>query len=289
MSLKRNAAAFGVGAAVAALYVLSRDDETKDALLDAFEDIREGVAGAIERVRAAADAIVERVTAPESDPPAPPPAAAASPLQRLFKEVAPMASSLADHEAFDEEEAPEDQDEDDALADAADAIATHPAAVPSFVPSGDTTPLTANPSPTVSPFKVTYPIGGTPTKPPPEEEDEARALADAIDAAADDADEKVVMRLATEAEALAILDEQDSGAVMDNFLEARARADADAAAADARSFADAIDAAADDALRGEGFIGSQELTAQLLQVADASRVPPSPFAELSRDEALPPQ
>ena len=61
MSLKRNAAAFGVGAAVAALYVLSHDDETKDALRDAFEDIREGVAGAIERVRAAADAIVERV------------------------------------------------------------------------------------------------------------------------------------------------------------------------------------------------------------------------------------
>jgi len=176
MALKRNAAALGVGAAAVALYVLSRDDEKKDALLDAFEDIREGVAGAIVRVRAAADAIVERVTAPESDPPAPPPAAAASPLQRLFKEVAPMASPLADHEAFDEEEAPEDQDEDDALADAADAIATHPAAVPSFVPSGDTTPLTTNPSPTVSPFKVTYPIGGTPTKPPPEEEDEARAL-----------------------------------------------------------------------------------------------------------------
>ena len=54
-------------------------------------------------------------------------------------------------------------------------------------PDGDATPNTGgNPSPTVSPFRVTYPIGGgTPTK-PPEEEDEEKALADAIDAAADD-------------------------------------------------------------------------------------------------------
>ena len=52
-------------------------------------------------------------------------------------------------------------------------------------PDGDATPNTGgNPSPTVSPFRVTYPIGGgTPTK-PPEEEDEEKALADAIDAAA---------------------------------------------------------------------------------------------------------
>ena len=98
-------------------------------------------------------------------------------------------------------------------------------------PDGDATPNTGgNPSPTVSPFRVTYPIGGgTPPKPPPEELDEARALA-------------------------------------------------------------AIDAAADDALRGEGFIGSRELTAQLLQAADASRAPcRSPFAELGDGEGLPQQ
>ena len=97
---------------------------------------------------------------------------------------------------------------------------------------GDATPTTGNPSPTVSPFRVTYPIGGgtTPPKPPPEELDEARALADAIDAAADDA------------------------------------------------------------LRGEGFIGSRELTSQLLQAADASRAPcRSPFAELGDGEGLPQQ
>ena len=98
--------------------------------------------------------------------PPPPPAPAPSP---------PKASPLADHEAFDEEgddeEAPEEQDEDDALADAREAMAS---------PDGDATPTTGNPSPTVSPFRVTYPIGGgTPPKPPPEEEDEARALADA--------------------------------------------------------------------------------------------------------------
>ena len=83
----------------------------------------------------------------------------------------------------------------------------------------------------MSPFRVTYPIGGgTPPKPPPEELDEARALADAIDAAASDA------------------------------------------------------------LRGEGFIGSRELTAQLLQAADASRAPcRSPFAELGDGEGLPQQ
>ena len=77
----------------------------------------------------------------------------------------------------------------------------------------------------MSPFRVTYPIGGgtTPPKPPPpEEQDEARALADA--------------------------------------------------------------------LRGEGFIGSRELTSQLLQAADASRAPcRSPFAELGDGEGLPQQ
>ena len=125
-------------------------------------------------MRKAAEGAVERfTTATEPDPPAPP---APSP---------PKASPLADHEAFDEEgddeEPPEEQDEDDALADAREAMAS---------PDGDATPNTGgNPSPTVSPFRVTYPIGGgtTPPKPPPEEEDEARALADAIDAAADDA------------------------------------------------------------------------------------------------------
>ena len=83
--------------------------------------------------------------------------------------------------------------------------------------AGDATPTTGNPSPTVSPFRVTYPIGGgTPPKPPPESEDEA--------------------------------------------------------------------------LPGEGFIGSRELTAQLLQAADASRAPcRSPFAELGDGEGLPQQ
>ena len=57
-----------------------------------------------------------------------------------------------------------------------------------------------------------------------------------------------------------------------------------------RALADAIDAAASDALRGEGFIGSRELTAQLLQAADASRAPcRSPFAELGDGEGLPQQ
>ena len=59
---------------------------------------------------------------------------------------------------------------------------------------------------------------------------------------------------------------------------------------EARALADAIDAAASDALRGEGFIGSRELTSQLLQAADASRAPcRSPFAELGDGEGLPQQ
>ena len=223
MSSRRSAAALGVGAAAGALafYVLSRDDDNKEALLDGLESLREVAADVTARVRKAAEGAVERfTTATEPDPPAPP-APAPSP---------PKASPLADHEAFDEEgddeegdEPPEEQDEDDALADAREAMAS---------PDGDATPNTGgNPSPTVSPFRVTYPIGGgTPPKPPPEEEDEARALADAIDAAADDA------------------------------------------------------------LRGEGFIGSRELTSQLLQAADASRAPcRSPFAELGDGEGLPQQ
>ena len=220
MSSKRSAAALGLGAAAGAVafYVLSRDDDNKEALLDGIEALREGVADVSARVRKAASAAVERVTAAaDSGPPAPAPPP--SP---------PKASPLADHEAFDEEgddeegEPPEEQDEDDALADAREAMAS---------PDGDATPTTGNPSPNVSPFRVTYPIGGgTPPKPPPEEEDEARALADAIDAAADDA------------------------------------------------------------LRGEGFIGSRELTSQLLQAADASRAPcRSPFAELGDGEGLPQQ
>ena len=219
MSSKRSAAALGLGAAAGAVafYVLSRDDDNKEALLDGLESLREVAADVTARVRKAAKGAVERfTTATEPDPPAPP-APAPSP---------PKASPLADHEAFDEEgddeEAPEEQDEDDALADAREAMAS---------PDGDATPTTGNPSPTVSPFRVTYPIGGgtTPTK-APEEEDEEAALADAIDAAASDA------------------------------------------------------------LRGEGFIGSRELTAQLLQAADASRAPcRSPFAELGDGEGLPQQ
>ena len=59
---------------------------------------------------------------------------------------------------------------------------------------------------------------------------------------------------------------------------------------ESRELADAIDAAADDSLRGEGFIGSKELTSQLLQAADASRAPcRSPFAELGDGEGLPQQ
>ena len=51
-----------------------------------------------------------------------------------------------------------------------------------------------------------------------------------------------------------------------------------------------IDAAVDELLRGEGFIGSRELTSQLLQAADASRAPcRSPFAELGDGEGLPQQ
>ena len=220
MSSRRSAAALGLGAAAGAVafYILSRDDDNKEALLDGLESLREAAADVTARVRKAAQGAVERfTTATEPDPPAPP-APAPSP---------PKASPLADHEAFDEkgddEEPPEEQDEDDALTDAREAMAS---------PDGDATPNTGgNPSPTVSPFRVTYPIGGgTPPKPPPEEEDEARALADAIDAAADDA------------------------------------------------------------LRGEGFIGSRELTSQLLQAADASRAPcRSPFAELGDGEGLPQQ
>ena len=219
MSSRRSAAALGLGAAAGAVafYVLSRDGDNKEALLDGIESLREGIADVTARVRKAAEAAVERVTAAADSSPPPPPAPAPSP---------PKASPLADHEAFDEEgndeeEPPEEQDEDDALADAREAMAS---------PDGDATPTTGgNPSPTVSPFRVTYPIGGgtTPTK-APEEEDEEAALADAIDAAADDA------------------------------------------------------------LRGEGFIGSKELTSQLLQVADATRAP-SPFAEQGDGEGLPQQ
>ena len=238
MSSKRSAAALGLGAAAGAVafYVLSSDGDNKEALLDGIESLRESVADMTARVRKAAEAAVERVktAATESDPP--PPAPAPSP---------PKASPLADHEAFDEEgddeEPPEEQDEDDALADAREAMAS---------PDGDATPTTGNPSPTVSPFRVTYPIGGgtTPTKPPPEEEDEARALAAALGAADAEEDDE------------------------------------------SRELADAIDAAASDALRGDGFIGSRELTAQLLQAADASRAPcRSPFAELGDGEGLPQQ
>ncbi len=219
MSSKRSAAALGLGAAAGAVafYVLSRDDDNKEALLDGLESLREVAADVTARVRKAAEGAVERfTTATEPDPPVPP-APAPSP---------PKASPLADHEAFDEEgddeeEPPEEQDEDDALADAREAMAS---------PDGDATPTTGNPSPNVSPFRVTYPIGGTTPTKPPEEEDEEKALADAIDAAASDA------------------------------------------------------------LRGEGFIGSRELTSQLLQAADASRAPcRSPFAELGDGEGLPQQ
>ena len=208
MSSKRSAAALGLGAAAGAVafYVLSRDDDNKEALLDGLESLREGVADVTARVRKAAEAVVERVTAADSGAPAPP-APAPSP---------PKASPLADHEAFDEEgddeegdeEPPEEQDEDDALADAREAM-------------GDATPTTRDSSPAVSPPRITYPIGGTtPTKPSEEE----------------------------------------------------------------------IDAAVDELLRGEGFIGSQELTSQLLQAADASRAPcRSPFAELGDGEGLPQQ
>ena len=222
MSSRRSAAALGLGAAAGAVafYILSRDDDNKEALLDGIEALREGVADVTTRVRKAAEAAVDRVKTAAADSGPPPPPAPPPPSP-------PKASPLADHEAFDEEgddeEPPEEQDEDDALADAREAMAS---------PDGDATPKTSgNPSPTVSPFRVTYPIGGgTPPKPPPEEEDEARALADAIDAAADDA------------------------------------------------------------LRGEGFIGSRELTSQLLQAADASRAPcRSPFAELGDGEGLPQQ
>ncbi len=221
MGSRRSAAALGLGAAAGAVafYILSRDADNKEALLDGIETLREAAADVTARVRKAANAVVERATAAaDSDPP---PAPAPSP---------PKASPLADHEAFDEEgddeEPPEEQDEDDALADAREAMASPDAAA-----DGDATPTTGNPSPHVSPFRVTYPIGGgtTPTK-PPEEEDEEKALADAIDAAADDS------------------------------------------------------------LRGEGFIGSRELTSQLLQAADASRAPcRSPFAELGDGEGLPQQ
>ena len=210
MSSKRSAAALGLGAAAGAVafYILSRDDDNKEALLDGLESLREVAADVTARVRKAAEGAVERFTtaAADSDPPPPAP----SP---------PKASPLADHEAFDEEgddeegdeegdAPPEEQDEDEALADARDAM-------------GDATPTTRDSSPAVSPPRITYPIGGTtPTKPSEEE----------------------------------------------------------------------IDAAADDSLRGEGFIGSRELTSQLLQAADASRAPcRSPFAELGDGEGLPQQ
>ena len=233
MSSKRSAAALGLGAAAGAVafYIISRDDDNKEALLDGIESLREGIADVTARVRKAAEAAVERVkTAAADSSPPPPPAPAPSP---------PKASPLADHEAFDEEgddeEPPEEHDEDDALADARDAM-------------GDATPTTRDSSPAVSPPRITYPIGGTPTKPPPEEEDEARALAAALGAADAEEDDE------------------------------------------SRELADAIDAAASDALRGEGFIGSRELTAQLLQAADASRAPcRSPFAELGDGEGLPQQ
>ena len=128
MSSKRSAAALGLGAAAGAVafYVLSRDADNKEALLDGVEALREGVADVTARVRKAAEAAMERVTAnlKESDPPPPAP----SP---------PKASPLADHEAFDEEgddeEPPEEQDEDDALADAREAMSS---------PDGDATPNT---------------------------------------------------------------------------------------------------------------------------------------------------
>ena len=132
--------------------------------MDGIEALREGVADVTARVRKAAEAgvqaVVERVTtAAESDPPPPAP----SP---------PKASPLADHEAFDEEgddeegdeegdAPPEEQDEDEAFADARDAM-------------GDATPTTRDSSPAVSPPRITYPIGGTtPTKPSEEEIDAA--------------------------------------------------------------------------------------------------------------------
>ena len=136
MSSKRSAAALGLGAAAGAVafYILSRDDDNKEALLDGLESLREVAADVTARVRKAAEGAVERLTtATEPDPPAPP-APAPSP---------PKASPLADHEAFDEEgddeEPPEEQDEDDALADAREAMAS---------PDGDATPNTGgNPSP----------------------------------------------------------------------------------------------------------------------------------------------
>ena len=135
MSSKRSVAALGLGAAAGAVafYVLSRDGDNKEALLDGLESLREVAADVTARVRKAAEGAVERfTTATEPDPPAPP-APAPSP---------PKASPLADHEAFDEEgddeEPPEEQDEDDALADAREAMAS---------PDGDKTPTTGNPSP----------------------------------------------------------------------------------------------------------------------------------------------
>ena len=77
MSSKRSAAALGLGAAAGALafYVLSRDDDNKEALLDGLESLREVAADVSARVRKAAEAAMERVkTATESDPPPPAPA-----------------------------------------------------------------------------------------------------------------------------------------------------------------------------------------------------------------------
>ena len=137
MSSRRSAAALGLGAAAGAVafYILSRDDDNKEALLDGIEALREGVADVSTRVRKAAEAAVDRFTTAAADS-SPPPQQAPAPSP-------PKASPLADHEAFDEdgddEEPPEEQDEDDALADAREAMAS---------PDGDATPNTGgNPSP----------------------------------------------------------------------------------------------------------------------------------------------
>ena len=61
-----------------AFYILSRDADNKESLLDGIEALREGVADVTARVRKAAEAAVERVTAAaDSGPPAPPPASPA--------------------------------------------------------------------------------------------------------------------------------------------------------------------------------------------------------------------
>ena len=86
MSSKRSAAALGLGAAAGAVafYILSRDADNKEALLDGIEALREGVADVSARVRKAAEAAVERVKtgATESDPPPPAPEQQAPPPER---------------------------------------------------------------------------------------------------------------------------------------------------------------------------------------------------------------